>query len=646
MFIRGREIYVSLLKKAKKDFYGNLNPSLIADNKTFWKVVKPFFSNKVKSSETIFLREDIKIHENDKDIANIFNEHFINAATKLDICIDHKKDYLNTDNLDPVLKAIDIFKDHPSILNIRDSSIQKNKFYFKPISISDIAEIISFLDSSKSGPKYTLPIKVIKDNIDIFSNKLMIDFISSIEQGIFPCNFKFADVSPIFKKGDRLQKENYRPISILSTVSKIFEKIMFKQVNEFIEPILSKYLCGFRKNRSAQHCLIHMLGKLKKSLDNRGKTGILLTDLSKAFDCLDHDLLIAKLNAYGFSYKSLKLIHSYLNDRYQRTQINSNYSSWDRLLSGVPQGSILGPLLFNIYLSDLFISCKNSTIANFADDNSPYSCNKDIDSVISQLKNDSNSLFEWFSKNGFKANPMKFHLILSNSDPNLFLEIDNYKIFNKKSEKLLGINFDTKLNFDLHVSELCSKANKKLHALSRIACYMSMNQRKVIMKSFINSQFGYCPLVWMLHNRKLNARVNKIHEKSLRIVYNDRRSTFEELLIKDETFTIHVRNIQFLAIELYKVVNEISSELMSETFPLKESIKYFSKNIFKTETIHTENYGINSLAYLGPKIWALVPSYLKEIESLDKFKRQIKKWDAKKCPCHICKVFITGVGYI
>ena len=340
------------------------------------------------------------------------------------------------------------------------------------------------------------------------------------------------------------------------------------------------------------------------------------------------------------------MIHSYLNDRYQRTQINSNYSSWDRLLSGVPQGSILGPLLFNIYLSDLFISCKNSTIANFADDNSPYSCNKDIDSVISQLKNDSNSLFEWFSKNGFKANPMKFHLILSNSDPNLFLEIDNYKIFNKKSEKLLGINFDTKLNFDLHVSELCSKANKKLHALSRIACYMSMNQRKVIMKSFINSQFGYCPLVWMLHNRKLNARVNKIHEKSLRIVYNDRRSTFEELLIKDETFTIHVRNIQFLAIELYKVVNEISSELMSETFPLKESIKYFSKNIFKTETIHTENYGINSLAYLGPKIWALVPSYLKEIESLDKFKRQIKKWDAKKCPCHICKVFITGVGYI
>ena len=266
MFIRGREIYVSLLKKAKKDFYGNLNPSLIADNKTFWKVVKPFFSNKVKSSETIFLREDIKIHENDKDIANIFNEHFINAATKLDICIDHKKDYLNTDNLDPVLKAIDIFKDHPSILNIRDSSIQKNKFYFKPISISDIAEIISFLDSSKSGPKYTLPIKVIKDNIDIFSNKLMIDFISSIEQGIFPCNFKFADVSPIFKKGDRLQKENYRPISILSTVSKIFEKIMFKQVNEFIEPISSKYLCGFRKNRSAQHCLIHMLEKLKKKV--------------------------------------------------------------------------------------------------------------------------------------------------------------------------------------------------------------------------------------------------------------------------------------------------------------------------------------------------------------------------------------------
>ena len=132
---------------------------------------------------------------------------------------------------------------------------------------------------------------------------------------------------------------------------------------------------------SAQNCLLVMLEKWRACLDNKGSCGVLLTDLRKAFDCLIHDLLIAKLSAYGFDYNSLKLIYCYLTNRLQRIRINSKYSSWNDIIYGVPQGSILGPLLFNIYLSDLFIFCKNSNIANYADDNSPYSCSVDIESV-------------------------------------------------------------------------------------------------------------------------------------------------------------------------------------------------------------------------------------------------------------------------
>ena len=279
-----------------------------------------------------------------------------------------------------------------------------------------------------------------------------------------------------------------------------------------MNPKLSKHQCGFRKGVSAQHCLVVMLEKWRKSLDNKGSSGILLTDLSKAFDCLVHDLLLAKLDAYGFDFNSLKVIYNYLNNRNQRVRINSTYSSWSQIIYGVPQGSILGPLLFNIYLSDLFLFTVDSNIANYADDNSPYSCENDIESVIVQLEKDSKTLLEWTGNNMLKANPDKFHLLLSCPEDNTSIKVDQYEIFNSESEKLLGITIDNKLNFNQHVSTLCNKATQKLHALARVSHYMNEEKRCLIMKAFINSQFGYCPLVWMFHSRTLNNRINKIHE--------------------------------------------------------------------------------------------------------------------------------------
>ena len=164
--------------------------------------------------------------------------------------------------------------------------------------------------------------------------------------------------------------------------------------------------------------------------------------------------------------------------------------------------------MFNIYLSDLFLFCDDSDIDNYADDNSPFSCELNVEFVIMQQQNDCNLLMEWFSNNGLKANPDKFHLILIDTR-NYIFQIQQLKIFNSNQEKLLGIKIDNKLTFEEHVSELCSKACQKLHALS-----MKPLQRRIIMKAFISSQFGYCPLIWMFHSRKLNNRINKIHERA------------------------------------------------------------------------------------------------------------------------------------
>ena len=183
---------------------------------------------------------------------------------------------------------------------------------------------------------------------------------------------------------------------------------------------------------------------------------------------------------------------------------------------------------------------------------------------------------------------------------------------------------DNKFSFEEHVGSMCNKASQKLHALSRIAQYMDVKQRQLIMKAFVNSQFGYCPIVWMFHSRKMNHRINKIHERLLRIVFNDNTSTFRKLLDKDNSVTIHERNIQNLAIELYKVLNGFSPKIMSTIFPIKENIKYCSKNRFVTRNIRTVKYGTETIAHLGPKIWDLVPYDIKETTTLLQFYSIIK----------------------
>ena len=641
-----RNICTNLFRKAKSDYYSNLNPSSIADNKTFWKSVKPLFSERVMSTENIMLVENNTICGDDGQVSEILNIFFSNAVKNLNIPVN--SDHLNENvfEIDPVRRAIKKYEHHPSIVKIKEIFGNQDIFSFEPASYNDILKEITILSISKACPKTTIPPKIIKDNCDLFSLKLYADFRVSIENARFPNNLKQADITPVHKKGDRTDKNNYRPVSILPAMSKIFEKLLFYQIYNFMDSKLSIHQCGFRKGYSAQHCLLVMLEKWKITLDKKGCCGVLLTDLSKAFDCLSHDLLIAKVDAYGFDYMSTKLIYSYLTNRQQRVRINSNYSTWSEIITGVPQGSILGPLIFNIYLIDLFLFTDDADIANYADDNSPYACHLDMDAVILQLEKDSRVLLEWVSNNVLKANPDKFHLLLSDPNPILSVEVDQFTISNSKHEKLLGVTIDNKLSFNEHVAGICKKASQKLHALARVSQYMNIEKRKVIMRAFINAQFGYCPLVWMFHNRTLNNRINKIHERALRIVYNNDNATFNELLKKDGSFTIHERNIQAMVIEVFKVINGISPKIMNKVFPLKESLNYCTRFPFKSRNVHTVAYGTETLNYMGPKLWSLVPNELREVKSLTEFKRKIKLWKPNKCPCRICKTYVAGLGFI
>ena len=200
---------------------------------------------------------------------------------------------------------------------------------------------------------------------------------------------------------------------------------------------------------------------MEKTVDNGNVFGALLTDLSKAFDCLPHDLIIAKLNSYGFNLTALNLIHNYLTKRKQRTKINHLYSAWEDVLVRVPQGSILGPILLNIFLSDLFLVVDDFDIANYADDNTIYKEHDNIDDLITSLQDVVSTLFKWFSGNQMKGGTDKCHLLLS-KDESFEIHIGNSFIESSTCEKLLGIKIDSELRFDVHIQDLCNKPNRKL----------------------------------------------------------------------------------------------------------------------------------------------------------------------------------------
>ena len=271
--------------------------------------------------------------------------------------------------------------------------------------------------------------------------------------------------------------------------------------------------------------MITLIETWKKYLDNKESFGALLTELSKAFECVNPELLIATLHAYGLDSPSLELIHNYLNNRQQRVLIDNEFSTWSDIKDGVPQGSILGPLFFNIHICDLFYIMRKWPTARYADDTTPYTGGKNTQEVITSLENCALVLFKWFENNLMKANSDKSHLLLRSSTSST-ANINGDIIKNSESEKLLGVTIDYKLNFEEHLTKVCDKASQKLNALARISSYMNINQRKRIMRAFISSQFGYCPLVWFFCSRKINNRMNRIQERALRIVCKDYVSTF------------------------------------------------------------------------------------------------------------------------
>ena len=446
---------------------------------------------------------------------------------------------------------------------------------------------------------------------------------------------------PIHKSGPKSDKGNYRPISVLPAMSLIFEKHISICLKRYLEPnnLLYERQSGFRKFHSCQSALTLLLDDWITAINNNEIVGSVFLDLSKAFDLVDHSILLKKLIMYNFSDISLRWCKSYLSSRKQITFVSGVKSDVEEVLSGVPQGSVLGPLFFLIFINDMHLDVQFSHVDMFADDSTISKSNKSINLVADMLSVDLNNVSHWCKQNNMALNPSKTVAMFLCSNVKHHSMMDNYPSINLNGSplnintdvKLLGVSIVNTLSWDTHVNNVLKKCNSYLFLLSRIKPYLSIDKRKLFFNAYILPHIDYCCTVWGQCSSGYEAKLIRFQKRAARLILDKGIDTpSAELFSKLGWMTFPNRVKYQTAVLMYKSLNGLAPNYLNNKFQITHDITQRNLRSTSSNSLYIPKPSCElfrkSFAYSGSSIWNQLPQNVRSAPSLKSFKFLYLQW--------------------
>ena len=610
-----RNNFLAIVCEAEVSYYKNLITKHNNSCNSMWKIFGNILKNKSCSTKVTKLKCEGKTLIKPNDISEAFNNFFTNIGETLSKEFDNDSNssynkYINTQNV--------------------------TKLKLSGISTNEIIHEINNLEIKKSNGYDDIPTLFLKLTKNLVSKPLAKIYNLSVKTGTYPSHLKIAKVTPIYKKGDPQSPSNYRPISVLTHINKIFEKVLFNRLSSHLTKhnLLYNYQYGFREGHSTTQALVELTDNLKTSIDNGNHACGIFIDLTKAFDTVNHSILIDKLNKYGVSGKANSLLKSYLENRVQYVEVNNSKSSHKDITCGVPQGSVLGPLLFLIYINDLPNCSPLGNIRIFADDTAIFfECN-DPTQLAHITENIMNNISEWFKANKLTLNLDKSNFCIFRSVKNKnkpipeSIKFGDKQIYRVSHIKYLGLYLDEHLSFSYHINEVCKSLRKYFPVFYNIRRYLNNAHIKAIYYSMIYSKIKYGILTYGLTTATNLNKVQIIQNKLLKVITNQ----------KYRTPTNDLHN----SLEILKVKDILTQETLSfvHNFTHNKLPIIFNNYFRKFNDIHDRNtrnrnnfiiprsktvLGSKTIKYIGTVTWNALDQNIKLIDNIKKFRLSWKK---------------------